>query len=187
MNIDVYNIHSPNLLLKKGVQLEQKAENRSYQNLPVYRQCIHSSLFVDLLSPISCGWTWQHADHAAPSSQCYGLGSQTSHQWSIFSLLMQLHGHTSKPGALFAVRVQHTDDSDRGQNVETADQESQKKMLWQKHKTLSAFMTPDVVAATCRHNGSVTFWRSCMNLNLSCEQYNMLCGACQNLFANWKA
>ena len=100
---------------------------------------------------------------------------------------MQLHGHTSKPGALFAVRVQHTDDSDRGQNAETADQESQKKMLWQKHKKLSAFITPDVVAATCLHNGSVTFWRSCMNLNLSCEQYNMLCGACQNLFANWKA
>ena len=35
--------------------------------------------------------------------------------------------HTSKPGALFAVRVQRTDDSDRGHNPETADQGSQKK------------------------------------------------------------
>ncbi len=35
--------------------------------------------------------------------------------------------HTSKPGALFAVRVQRTDDSDRGHNPETADQGNQKK------------------------------------------------------------
>ena len=49
--------------------------------------------------------------------------------------------------------------------------EARKKMLWQKPKKLSAFMTPDVAAATCLHHGSATFWRSCMNSNLSCERY----------------
>lgn len=50
-------------------------------------------------------------------------------------------------------------------------QESRKVMLWQKNKKLLAFMSPDVAAATCLHHGSPTFWRACMNSNLSCERY----------------
>ena len=48
-------------------------------------------------------------------------------------------------------------------------QESREVMLWQKNKKLSSFMSPDVAAATCLHHGSPTFWRACMNSNLSCE------------------
>ena len=50
-------------------------------------------------------------------------------------------------------------------------QNIRRQMLWTKSKSLSAFMSPDVAAATCLHHGSKAFWQACMNSNMSCERY----------------